>query len=189
MTLPSAGETPNAVVSLTSNGAFADSLFCGHLLGNASLIDVETLRTVRSFSPPRGDAQSEWSRDAVHSLALHPSQPLLAVGTRYGFVHLFDVRDPACCVSIRAHSDSVAQVAFHPWFSTLLSSGYDGALRVWCDRERSLVRQYTVPMGARGEAQNIDAPVFNESALRFAVSSSTGNLVVGGATGALHCFV
>ena len=35
----------------------------------------------------------------------------------------------------------------------------------------------------------MDAAVFNESALRFAVSSNNGNLVVGGATGALHCYV
>ena len=140
---------PNAIVSLTSNGAFADSLFCGHTLGNASLLDLQTFKTVRTFSPLRSvvpcyPSQTAWSRDPVHSIALHPTQPLLAVGTRYGFVHLFDVRDPACCVSIRAHSDSVAQVAFHPWFSTLLSTGYDGVLRVWCDRERSLVRQYAV---------------------------------------------
>ena len=147
---------PNAIVSLTSSGAYAESLFCGHQLGNATLFDLECMKTVRSFSPltsilPCYPTQTEWSHDPIYSLALHPSQPLLAVGTRYGFLHLFDIRDPRCCVSLHAHSDSVAQVAFHPWFSTLLSSGYDGVLRVWSDRERTLVRQYPVGEERRGE--------------------------------------
>ena len=66
---------PNAIVSLTSNGAFADSLFCGHKLGNASLLDLQTLKTVRTFDPLRSilpcyPSQTEWSRDPVHSIAL-----------------------------------------------------------------------------------------------------------------------
>ena len=77
-------------------------------------------------------------------MAIHPVYPLVAAGTRYGNVHLFDVRDPRRVVSYHAHNDSVAQVSFHPWFNTIMTSGYDESLRLWCARDRVLLHQYNV---------------------------------------------
>ena len=75
---------------------------------------------------------------------IHPTLPMIMVGTKYGNIHLFDIRDPAMCVSYRAHNDSVSKVGFHPWFNTVISTGYDGSLRSWCLRERTLIHQYNV---------------------------------------------
>ena len=75
---------------------------------------------------------------------VHPTLPLVVVGTKYGKIHLYDIRDPTVSVSYSAHSDSVAQVSFHPWINVVVSSGYDGSLRLWCARERTLMHQYNV---------------------------------------------
>ena len=75
---------------------------------------------------------------------IHPELPILMAGTKYGRIHLFDIRDPTTCISFNAHGDSVTKVRFHPWFNTILSTGYDGLLRSWCLRERALIHQYNV---------------------------------------------
>lgn len=59
-------------------------------------------------------------------------------------MHLFDVRDPHLVVSYHAHSDSVAQVSFHPWFNCIMTSGFDESFRLWCARDRVLLHQYNV---------------------------------------------
>ena len=42
------------------------------------------------------------------------------MGTKYGKIHLYDIRDPT------------------------VSVGYDGSLRLWCARDRTLMHQYNV---------------------------------------------
>ena len=70
-----------------------------------------------------------------------------------GNVRLFDIRDPTAVVSYRAHTDSVRQVEFHPWFNTVITSGYDQALRVWCARDRVLMQQYNVGEEGKDEGR------------------------------------
>lgn len=147
------------MLSITSNGNFPESIFCGHKSGLASMIDIEKKQVIRYYSPLDSitnlyPTQTKWSLDPIHSIAIHPTYPLIAVGTRYGAIHMFDIRDPKACVSFKAHADSIAQVAFHPWFNTILSSGYDGSLRMWCARDRVLLHQYNVGLENSCEIEN-----------------------------------
>ena len=125
----------------------------------------------------------------MYSLAMYESLPLLAAGTKYGRIHLFDVRDPVPCASLNAHSDSVSQVCFHPWCNVLLSSGYDGALRLWNPRDRTLIHQYKVGGRRGGERKNICPSLCDETGYLFSICMSTGCVAVGGATGSIYCLV
>lgn len=124
-----------------------------------TLMDLETQKVAATFKPRQTNASFYTALSAsafdsvrprrlshvqVYSVAIHPTYPLVAAGTRYGNVHLFDVRDPRLVVSYHAHSDSVTQVSFHPWFNCVLTSGFDDSFRLWCARDRVLLHQYNV---------------------------------------------
>lgn len=87
-----------------------------------TLMDLETQKVAATFKPRQTNASFYTALSAsafdsvrprrlshvqVYSVAIHPTYPLVAAGTRYGNVHLFDVRDPRLVVSYHAHSDSV----------------------------------------------------------------------------------
>lgn len=51
----------DVVVSLASNTEHSKHLFCGHLSGQMSMVDVETQQVVHSFTP----LNSNWEKDSV----------------------------------------------------------------------------------------------------------------------------
>lgn len=75
---------------------------------------------------------------------MHPEYPLIAAGTKYGQVHLFDIRDPHRVVSYKAHTDSISQIAFHPWKPVILTGGYDNCIKFWSIQNRSMYYQLNV---------------------------------------------
>ena len=108
-----------------------------------TLMDLETQKVAATFKPRQTNASFYTALSAsafdsvrprrlshvqVYSVAIHPTYPLVAAGTRYGNVHLFDV----------------TQVSFHPWFKCVLTSGFDDSFRLWCARDRVLLHQYNV---------------------------------------------
>lgn len=80
----------------------------------------------------------------IYSIAVHSTQPLIAAGTKYGQVHLFDARDNHVIVSYSAHTDSISQIAFHPWDHVVLTASYDDSFKLWSAQDRSLISQYNV---------------------------------------------
>lgn len=67
--------------------------------------------------------------DLVYALAIHPSEPWLAVGTASGQVQLLDARDLRPLRSLQGHRNNVRQLAFAPAGDRLVSAGRDGLLR------------------------------------------------------------
>ena len=54
----------DVVVSFSSNAEHSKHIFCGHLSGQTSMVDVETQQLVHSFTPLNDD----WKKDSVREM-------------------------------------------------------------------------------------------------------------------------
>lgn len=70
-------------------------------------------------------------RISVEDATLSPDGKVLAMASRSGAVHLWDVETGRHLEALRGHSSSVQAVAFTPDGRTLASSGSDQTVRLW----------------------------------------------------------
>lgn len=69
--------------------------------------------------------------DWIRAVAFRPCHPMLACGGNRGFVHIVDTRHGRLLWEYRAHASWLTALAFSPDGRLLVSSGYDGKLRLW----------------------------------------------------------
>jgi WD40 repeat protein len=73
--------------------------------------------------------------DYVHSVAFHPTAPLLATGSLDKTVRLWllssDNSSATCVATLAGHSSSVLSVAFHPTAPLLATGSSDCTVRLW----------------------------------------------------------
>jgi WD40 repeat protein len=91
--------------------------------------------TVRLDSPKFEDRQLRPKAAELRSLAFSPDSRLLAVGTRYGLVKVFDVATGTEVATLKGHAGDVWAVAFSADGKTLASGDGDwdrpGDIRLW----------------------------------------------------------
>jgi len=89
-----------------------------HISGNSSATCVATLK------------------GHSHSVAFHPTAPLLATGSRDDTVKLWrlssDNSSATCVATLQGHSnDGLASVAFHPTAPVLVTGSHDNTAKLW----------------------------------------------------------
>jgi WD40 repeat protein len=91
-----------------------------HFFRNSSATCVATLKANRSI---------------VHSVAFHPTAPLLATGSNDNTVRLWllscDNSSATCVATFKGHSGSVRSVVFHPTAPLLATGSRDDTVRLW----------------------------------------------------------
>ncbi len=110
-----------------------------------------------------------WRADAdrpFSSVALHPSEPVLAAGTAGGSIGLYDAQTGREVRRLRGHTGEVLALAFSPRGDRLLSGGADRAVRVW---DWEVGQPVLVLEGHRGAVRSVAIAPDGR-----AVASSTG---------------
>jgi WD40 repeat protein/tetratricopeptide (TPR) repeat protein len=87
--------------------------------------------THRLENPDRSDRESQAGRSFVDDVALSPDGKTLALASRGGNVHLWDVATGKLLQKLKGHSSAVSAVAFSPDGRTLASGGNDQTVRLW----------------------------------------------------------
>jgi WD40 repeat protein len=101
-------------------------------LGDCSvrLYEVASRRLVHELSHPM--SPDKLKQTGIRALTFSPDGRWLAVGTRSGELHFWDLSQSPPARTIRqGHQGRVLRLAFHPVSGLLLSCGNDDTLRLW----------------------------------------------------------
>lgn len=117
-----------------------------------------------------------WSKETAPSspltVALHPTQPLLATGDTQGFLKLWRITDGAIAKTISTHHAVVRTVAFSPDGKELASGGDDTMIRLWHPTTGELRQTLT------GHAGTVWKVVFNQDNASLLSASEDSSLRV-----------
>jgi eukaryotic-like serine/threonine-protein kinase len=117
-------------------------LAVGDRSGEAScdvlVYDVETRRLVYTLRCPALSPRET----GVAAMAFHPSRPWLAVGTRHGEAHCWDLAgSPPQRRTFQAHQGRVTRLLFLPGTDVLASASTDGSVKFWDVLDRPRLRK------------------------------------------------
>jgi WD40 repeat protein len=76
-------------------------------------------------------ASLEGHREHICCVALHPSAPILATGSKDQSIILWDTDSHKPVATLLGHTTPVTCLAFHPSAPLLVSGGHDGIMRFW----------------------------------------------------------
>jgi len=92
-----------------------------------------------------GESRASLGRGSTRSVAFSPDGTLLASGSVYGFVHLWDVTANQEQDTLGEHDEIVYALAFSPDGTTLASASRDGTVRLWDVATRDIVATIRLP--------------------------------------------
>lgn len=91
-----------------------------------------SVETPKPPEPPPGELrQYDTCGEQIERLALSPTDPWFAGGSRQGVVRIWDMESGKILQEMPGHAGVVWFVAFHPRGRLLASSGADATIRVW----------------------------------------------------------
>ncbi len=101
--------------------------------GSAIIWSTETWNRTQTLQNPDKDSLHWFSseRGTVEGVAFSPDGKTLALASREGNIHLWDVPTGELRESLKGHSGAVSAVAFSPDGRTLASGGWDQTVRLW----------------------------------------------------------
>jgi WD40 repeat protein len=111
--------------------------------GSAILWSVAGWSPIKTLeNPDRGtNVNSMAGRGMVDDVAFSPDRRTLAMASRVGNVHLWDVAEGNLLATLKGHSNAVQAVVFSPDGRTLASAGSDRTVRLWnVEARRELVQ-------------------------------------------------
>ena len=138
----------------------------GDRAGTLQVVHLEGQRNGGRFIGLQGEA--------ISSIAFTSDGGRLAVGTEAGTIALFEVTSGGLLWTAPAHRGAVTGVSVPPDTDLLITSGHDGAVRVWS-------------MGLAPELANERVPIRGRW-LASAVLGGHERFVAGGTDGALHAW-
>lgn len=100
-------------------------------IGGGYPLFVALPRGLARFEAGPAEAWRVQLADAVTDLAISPDGRWLAAGTLRGEVLLLTTEDGSIAARLQGHSERAASVAFSADGTSLLSAGWDGAVRLW----------------------------------------------------------
>ena len=117
-------------------------LASGSIDGTVILWSTATWNPARRLNNPDKDTRSyRGGLGHVEDVAFSPDGKTLAMASREGNVHLWDVATEKCLETLKGHSSAVKAVAFSPDGRTLASGSADQTVRLWnVETRRELMR-------------------------------------------------
>lgn len=135
----------------------ADALYTAGGDGKVCKWDINTFQL---------SAVQQLSDKSARVIAIHPYQPIVAVGYSDYCIRLFDSETLVCLHTIEAHQNSVFALSFDHLGNYLLSGGRDALLRRW-DTTTNYKQTHDIP----AHTLHIKHIAFNESGRLFATVS------------------
>jgi len=122
--------------------------------GTLALYDAASFSSSpSSFSSPSSSSSNSFQEplwkhsdkkfDRIGCLALHPTLPIVVVGTESGTLKWYDVDAGVLIQTVQgAHKEGVAALAVDPSGTFLASVGHEATLRVWDFATRKIVQEF-----------------------------------------------
>jgi WD40 repeat protein len=108
----------------------------------------------------------KFSEKSARVIALHPTQPQVAVGYSDNFIRVFSTTDYKLLYEIEAHTNSVFALAYSPDEKYLLSGGRDAVLKIW-DAQNGYAAAQTI----NAHLYHINSIKYNPTGTLFATVS------------------
>jgi WD40 repeat protein len=126
--------------------------------GTAIIWSTATWRPIKTLAnSDRGEGRSnQLQYRMVEDVAFSPNGKTLAMGTRGGNLHLWDVATGELVDTLKGHSNAVSAVAFSPDGRTLASGGADQTLRLWNAETRRELMQLDPGSNEPGAALSLE---------------------------------
>ncbi|WP_157239697.1 NACHT and WD repeat domain-containing protein [Catenuloplanes japonicus] len=145
-------------------------------VGNVVQGSVRLWRVSGDTPKPLGEPVRVDDNAPAKSVAFHPSNKHLAVGTDDGTVHIWDIStagQPANPVPAVGAARAIGQLAFSPDGTTLAAGGADNLVYLWSTIDPRSPRPDGPPIG--GSATYINAVAFSPDGATLAIASSDAN--------------
>jgi len=108
---------------------------------------------------------------SILALTFSPDSQLLASGSLSGDISIWRIGSGLCIKQLaKAHTGGISSLQFSPDGTTILSAGYDHAVRLFNIRTGSMVREFV------GHAEFVQQAVFSWEATRVLSTSSDGTM-------------
>jgi serine/threonine protein kinase len=125
------GASVIALQNRHSNARAAATPSTAPILPSAS-IEPPAIEPPRPLEPAPGELRHYDTRgEQIERLALSPTDPWFAGGSRQGVVRIWDLETGGILQEMPGHTGVVWFVAFHPHGRLLASSGADATIRIW----------------------------------------------------------
>ncbi|WP_460367490.1 NACHT and WD40 repeat domain-containing protein, partial [Actinocorallia lasiicapitis] len=131
--------------------------------------------SVRLWNPATGELEATLDPGrrkgaSVYTMAFHPGNAMLAVGTTDGALQLWDSKEHRRLQALPDHGGAVYRVGFSPAGEVMASCDSEGAMRVWNPLSGQLLAEMT---GHRGSVWPF---AFHPSGTQLATSSNDGTV-------------
>lgn len=93
--------------------------------GVVKLYNLSDGQELQAFKPPSG------SQAQANMVVGHPTLPLVAAAHEDNCIHVYDIRENTCVLSLHAHRDSVTCLDIDPSGLTFVSGSHNGTVRFW----------------------------------------------------------